>query len=285
MWRTYLRKSYLRKCYLFSGSILLSVLIGCAVTPNEKVVPLENQRPIQDVQLEPEIKKFSQMLAKSVDISEESEISSAEDVEGWHLWPLAPHKNKTKYYLQNYLGKSVIHADAQSSASGLIVPLKAKDVSALDLHWTWQALQNIPLSDNTQGHVDDAPLRLVLGFEGDKSKLSLKDQMAFELAKLISGHDLPYATLMYIWSEKNEVEQVITNKHISRIKAIVVDSGTKDLGQWRSHRRSIEADYKKAYGENPGKLIAVGIMTDTDNTKGEVQAKYGDIEFLRQAGR
>ena len=100
MWRTYLRKSY-----LFSGSILLSVLIGCAVTPNEKVVPLENQRPIQDVQLEPEIKKFSQMLAKSADISEESEISSAEDVEGWHLWSLAPHKNKTKYYLQNYLGK------------------------------------------------------------------------------------------------------------------------------------------------------------------------------------
>lgn len=260
-------------------------MIGCTVAPIEKTAPLENQRPIQDVQLEPEIKKFSLMLAKSVDITEESEISSAEDVDGWHLWSLAPHKNKTKYYLQNYLGKSVIHADAKSSASGLIVPLKAKDVSDLDLHWSWKALKNIPLSDNTEGHVDDAPLRIVLGFEGDKSKLSLKDQMAFELAKLISGHDLPYATLMYIWSEKNGVEQVITNKHISRIKAIVVDSGTKDLGQWRTHRRSIEADYKKAYGESPGKLIAVGIMTDTDNTKDEVQAKYGDIEFLRRAGR
>jgi hypothetical protein len=165
------------------------------------------------------------------------------------------------------------------------VPLKAKDVTDFDLNWSWKALKNIPDADNTQGHVDDAPLRIVLGFEGDKSKLPLKDQLGFELAKLISGHDLPYATLMYIWSEKNELEQVITNKHLSRIKSIVVDSGVKDLGQWRTHNRSIEADFKKAYGEKPGKLIAVGIMTDTDNTNHEVQAKYGDIEFLRRDRR
>lgn len=269
----------------FTYSFLVLLMGGCAVPPVQKTVSLENQRPIQDVQLEPEIKKFSQMLAKTVEISESSEIASSEDVEGWHLWSLAPHKNKTKYYLHNYFGKSVIHADAKSSASGLIVPLKARDVSGLDLNWSWKALKNIPLSDNTQGHMDDAPLRIVLGFEGDKSTLSMKDQLAFELAKLISGHDLPYATLMYIWSEKNGLEQVITNKHISRIKSIVVDSGSKDLGQWRTHKRSIEADFKKAYGENPGKLIAVGIMTDTDNTNDEVQAKYGDIEFLSRSQR
>ncbi len=280
-----MRGDDLIRSYLFYGFTILLVMTGCAGTPTQPTAPLENQRPIQDVQLEPEIKKFSQMLAKTMEISEASEIASSEDVEGWHLWSLAPHKNKTKYYLHNYLGKSVIHADAKSSASGLIVPLKARDVSGLDLNWSWKALKNIPLSDNAQGHMDDAPLRIVLGFEGDKSTLPLKDQLAFELAKLISGHDLPYATLMYIWSEKNGIEQVITNKHISRIKSIVVDSGTKDLGQWRMHKRSIEADFRKAYGENPGKLIAVGIMTDTDNTNDEVQAKYGDIEFLRRVGR
>jgi Protein of unknown function (DUF3047) len=263
----------------------LMLMTSCALSPKEATTNLENQRPIQDVPLEPEIRKFSQMISKSLEISEQSEISSDEDVEGWYLWSLAPNKKKTKYYLHHYHGKNVIHADAQSSASGLIVPLKARDIQGYDLQWTWKALKNIPLADNTQGHVDDAPLRIVLGFEGDKSTLPLKDQLAFDLAKLISGHDLPYATLMYIWSEKNGKEEVITNKHISRIKAIVVDSGSKDLGEWRVHRRSIEADFKKAYGENPGKLIAIGIMTDTDNTKDEVQAKYGDIEFQRRSNR
>ncbi|WP_108647268.1 DUF3047 domain-containing protein [Polynucleobacter rarus] len=265
--------------------ILSLLMTGCAMTSKETPTILENQRPIEGVQLEPEIRKFSQMISKSLEISEQSEISSNEDVEGWYLWSLAPHKKKTKYYLHHYQGKSVIHADARSSASGLIVPLKAKDIQGFDLQWTWKALKNIALADNTQGHTDDAPLRIVLGFEGDKSSLPLKDQLAFDLAKLISGHDLPYATLMYIWSEKNGIEEVITNKHISRIKAIVVDSGAKDLGEWRTHRRSIEADFKKAYGENPGKLIAIGIMTDTDNTNEEVQAKYGDIEFQRRSNR
>ena len=37
--------------------------------------------------------------------------------------------------------------------------------------------------------------------------------------------------------------------------------------------------FKKAFEENPGVLIALGLMTDTDNTKSEVQAIYGDIEF------
>jgi hypothetical protein len=163
------------------------------------------------------------------------------------------------------------------------VPLRGRDVSDLDLVWSWKALQNISAADNTQGHIDDAPLRLVLGFEGDKSTLSLKDQLAFEMAKLISGHDLPYATLMYIWSEKSPVEDIIMNKHLSRIRAIVVDSGEKGIGQWRSHHRSIEEDFKKVYGEKPGRLIAVGIMTDTDNTKSEVQAIYGDIELLKRS--
>jgi hypothetical protein len=270
---------------IFSCLLSLMLMTSCALTPKETTTSLENQRPIQDVPLEPEIRKFSQMISKSLEISDQSEISSNEGVEGWYLWSLAPHKKKTKYYLHHYQGKNVIHADAQSSASGLIVPLKAKDIAGFDLQWTWKALKNIPLADNTQGHVDDAPLRIVLGFEGDKSTLSLKDQLAFDLAKLISGHELPYATLMYIWSEKNGAEEVITNKHISRIKSIVVDSGGQGLGEWRVHRRSIEADFKKAYGENPGKLIAIGIMTDTDNTNDAVQAKYGDIEFQRRPNR
>ncbi|MEY4265066.1 MAG: hypothetical protein RL373_1634, partial [Pseudomonadota bacterium] len=64
-----------------------------------------------------------------------------------------------------------------------------------------------------------------------------------------------------------------------RVKMIVVDSGNEHLGYWRHHQRNITEDFKKAFEENPGRLIALGLMTDTDNTKSEVQAIYGDIEF------
>lgn len=261
---------------------MLSLLSACAITPQKDTSDFQNQRPIQGVNDELEISKFSSMPSQGENISSASQIQDSNELLGWHLWDLAPHKKKTQYHLRKYQGKTVIHAEADSSASGLIVALRPKNVQGLDLTWSWKALKNIALADNTQGHVDDAPLRLVLGFEGDKSKLSLSDQLAFDMAKLISGHDLPYATLMYIWSEKSPREQIITNKRLSRIKAIVVDSGSNQIGQWRVHRRHIEEDFRRAYGENPGKLIALGIMTDSDNTKSQASAIYGDIELTRQ---
>jgi hypothetical protein len=38
----------------------------------------------------------------------------------------------------------------------------------------------------------------------------------------------------------------------------------------------------RAFGERPGRITAIGIMTDTDNTGENVHAYYGDIVF-RQA--
>ena len=209
-------------------------------------------------------------------------IKSNQNLPGWYPWTLTPNKNKTNYILKKYQGKTVIHADADSSASGLMVPLKPRTVQGKELIWEWKALGHIEKADNTQGSTDDAPLRIMLAFDGDKSKLSLKDQMAFELAHLISGQEMPYATLMYIWSSQKQEMPIIPNRYTSRLKMIVVDSGEEHVGQWRRHQRNIEKDYREAFQEEPGKLIAVGILTDTDNTKSLVKAIYGDIEIRRK---
>ena len=102
------------------------------------------------------------------------------------------------------------------------------------------------------------------------------------MANLISGQEMPYATLMYIWSGKSPVDAIIPNAHTSRIKMIVVDSGWDGLDQWHKHQRDLAADYKRAYGESPGQVIGIALLTDTDNTKSEVRAYYGDIELIRK---
>ena len=33
------------------------------------------------------------------------------------------------------------------------------------------------------------------------------------------------------------------------------------------------------FGEEPGRMTEVGVLTDTDNTGASVEAWYGDIEF------
>ena len=199
----------------------------------------------------------------------------------WQVWRITPQKNKTNYTLKKDQGKTVLHADANIAASGLVLPLKPKSAQNLFLNWEWKALSYIPGADNGDSQRDDAPLRILVAFDGDKSKLSLKDQMTFELAKIVSGHDMPYASLMYVWAAKSPVETIITSSKTSRVKMIVVDSGPDGLGQWQKHQRDLSRDYRAAFKEEPGKIIGLGLLTDSDNTRTQVDAIYGDIELVK----
>jgi len=201
---------------------------------------------------------------------------------GWHFYRIAPYKKNTVYRLENYQGRTVLSANSKTSASGLAIKLRPRQAQNLWLKWEWKAIAPIPEADNTERYHDDAPLRILVAFDGNKSKLALKEKMTFEMASLISGQEMPYATLMYIWSGKSPVNSVLDNAHTSRIKMIVVDSGSEGLGDWRKHEQDLATDYKRAYGENPGEVIGIALLTDTDNTKSETRALYGDIELIRK---
>lgn len=201
----------------------------------------------------------------------------------WQIWRVTPQKNKTNYTLKTYQGKTVLHASSTVAASGLVLPLKPRPSHQQKLVWEWKALGAISESDNAIPQKDDSPLRIMVAFDGDKSKLNMKDQMAFELAKIISGHDMPYATLMYVWASKRPTEEVIEHARTGRIRMIVVDTGEEHIGQWRRHERDLTQDYIRAYKEQPGKIIGMGLMTDSDNTRTEVQAIYGDIKLIHSA--
>ena len=201
---------------------------------------------------------------------------------GWHFYRIAPNKKNTVYRLENYQGRTVLSANSKTSASGLAVKLRPRATQNLWLKWEWKTTISIPEADNAERIHDDAPLRILVAFDGNKTKLSLKEKMTFEMANLISGQELPYATLMYIWSGKSPINSILDNPHTSRIKMIVVDSGWDRLGQWHLHQRDLEADFRNAYGESPGEVIGIALLTDTDNTKSEAKAFYGDIELIRK---
>jgi hypothetical protein len=72
---------------------------------------------------------------------------------------------------------------------------------------------------------------------------------------------------------------VIENPRTDRIRKIVVESGSERLNQWLMYERKITTDYENAFGEAPGALIGIGLMTDSDNTQSQVQAWYGAIQL------
>ena len=243
------------------GCIAALALAACA--PLERAAPeARHDPPAPASQLATRVPSFSAQPAGSLP-------------QGWKPWILNRQKVATDYQLAQEGTRIALRADAASSASGLYVPLVPSQRRYL--RWEWKADHWIEAAENSSRQREDSPLRIFVAFGGDISTLPLKDQLMFEMARVTTGRDMPYATLMYIWGARRPVGSVVANPHTDRVRMIVVDSGEGELGAWRLHERDLQADYRKAFGTDPGPVLALGIMTDTDNTKSQVRAWYGDI--------
>ncbi|MEO6565074.1 MAG: DUF3047 domain-containing protein [Casimicrobiaceae bacterium] len=199
---------------------------------------------------------------------------------GWELFRLAPNKSLTLYRFVEDMGVVVLHAHAEAAASGIVAPVRF-DINATPiLQWRWKVAQLIEDADNAVASREDSPVRIILNFDGDRARLSLRDRASSAIAKRISGRDLPYAELMYIWSNRAPVGTVIENPHTHRIEMVVATTGAAQVGQWVTVRRNVVDDFRRAFNELPGLVTEVGVLTDTDNTGATVDAWYGDIRFL-----
>ncbi|VVE72807.1 hypothetical protein PAN31117_04527 [Pandoraea anapnoica] len=199
--------------------------------------------------------------------------------EGWKNLPVVSGKKLTAYTVVADGKRNVIEANSADSASALMAKGDGIDLNATPVvAWRWKVDKAIPNADNRVSDKEDAPARLVFFFDGDKSSLSFGDRAAMTLAKA-GGEDLPYATLMYIWSNDAPVGGVIQNPHTDRVQMLVVAGGDASLGKWQTFSRNVAADYERVYKEKPGKLLGYGIFTDSDNTHATAHAWYGDVRF------
>jgi Protein of unknown function (DUF3047) len=204
--------------------------------------------------------------------------------EGWTLRQLSRLKRNTQYQLvKDASGVTVVEARADQSASGLQKRLNLDPTTVPWIQWRWNVPALITSADNTRRDKEDSPVRVVVTFDGDMKKLDFEDRAVSTRMKALTGQALPYATIMYIWENKMPVDSIIENAHTGRIKMIVVESGKTQNGKWIGYERNIVEDFERAFGEKPGRIKTIGIMTDTDNTGEKTLAYYGDIRFTALA--
>lgn len=200
----------------------------------------------------------------------------------WEPWVLSRFLARTKYRIVEHEGERVLEADANVSASGLLQPMLFAVAEYPHLHWRWKVPQLIADADNASRTADDSPVRVIVAFDGDKSKFDFEDSAFAQTVKLFSGREMPYATIQYIWENKLPTETVLDNARTSRAKMLVVESGPQRLGQWINFQRNVKQDYERLFGEAPGPIIFVGVMTDSNATGSHTSAYYGDIRFSQE---
>lgn len=246
----------------------LLALVGCASVPEDD--GLLASTPI--------VRALERETGAVVPVARFSTLGAGETLpDDWLGWGLRSGKRPTQYSLVANGAGTALEAFADRAASGLYRRLRVDLRRQPMLEWSWRTERLIPQADVSNGAREDSAARLVLSFHGDPRRLDFEDRAKLRLAKVFAGEPLPYAMLIYVWSNHLPVESTLPSPQIDRIRMVVVESGPERLGQWLTYRRNVLEDYRRAFGEEPGDLVAVGMLTDTDNTQQRARSWYGDI--------
>jgi hypothetical protein len=205
---------------------------------------------------------------------------------GWENRPM-PGKRWAPFETVEQDGRPGLQVKAQSSLSILSKRLRpgataSTNVNAntpLQLNFSWWVERLLPHANLSDPEASDSPARLAVSFEGDRSRFTPRDHMMSELLQLMTGDPLPYATLVYVWANDLAPGTIVPSSRTQRIRYFVVEQGSQRLGRWVNHRRDVRADFVKAFGESPGPVSGLALMTDTDNTRTATRAVYGPVSL------
>ena len=195
-------------------------------------------------------------------------------------------RRPTLYQATELQGRPAVKALAEGSNSTLSLALTPQPGAlAQRFRFSWFVPALNTRFDLSKKGEDDAVARLVLSFSGDRfnGQWVARDHIVSELSSLIAGKPLPYASIMYVWDSRYPVGSVIPNPYTNRIRQIVVESGPQRLNQWVDFERNVEADFRMAFGEAPGAMVGLSLMTDSNNSGASVEAWYGPLDLTLSA--
>ena len=200
--------------------------------------------------------------------------------DGWKPLTFKKIPKHTSYEVVKDGGVTIVKAVSEASASGLTKPVVIDPKEYPIVRWRWKIDNVLQGSDVALKEGDDFPARLYITFEYNPDKVSFGKKLKFKAGQALFG-DIPIAALNYIWDTKAPVGTIVENAYTDFAKMVIVESGTQKVGLWVDEERNIYEDYKKAFGEEPPMINGVAIMSDTDNTKEQATAYFGDIVFQK----
>src|SRR5437667_10223329 len=197
---------------------------------------------------------------------------------GWGAFVVSPFATKSEYRLVESNPRVVLKARADGSASGVYRRIHIDPRRHPVVEWRWRVLEPLARTDPRVPSRDDSPARLVICFHGDAKRLDIGERNTLRLYKALTGEMLPYAMLMYVWASDAPVGTIASSVYTEKIQMIVGERGG-GTGKWREARRHVPEAHRHAFGEEPADIVAVGVMTDADDTRAKTRAQYGDITF------
>lgn len=128
------------------------------------------------------------------------------------------------------------------------------------ISWQWRATEIPPQGDIRKRDTDDQAGQIYVVFPKFPATVNSR-------------------SVGYIWDSKAPVETSGTSTAYSKMRYVVLQSGSGKLNQWIAQSRNVYQDYKKLFNEEPPEVGAVLIYINTQHTHGKAAIDYADIQF------
>ena len=166
----------------------------------------------------------------------------------------------TAYDTAELDGRSCLRAESRNSASSLGTELHFDPNTHQRLSWDWRVDQLVEGEALARKDDSDAAAWVYVYFK-------------------TPGLPWRQRSLDYVWSSALPKGTRMHSAYSSRSKIIVVESGSASVGTWQHVERNLQEDYRQAFGEDPTDVVAISLMTDTDNTGGHAVAYFDELQI------
>lgn len=178
-------------------------------------------------------------------------------------WQEKIFKNRVIYTVKPNQDLGYVLAKSDHACSGIVYRISFRPKNYPIISWQWKVAQ-FPKKNSAKNikngwfEQDDYAARVYVIFPS----------IIFTNIKAIE----------YIWDETLPEGKILSSPYLPNIKLIIIRSGKQNPGQWIAEKRNIYEDFIRAFGETPGKVGAIALMTDSDNTLSTAEAFYKDIK-------
>jgi len=166
-------------------------------------------------------------------------------------------------------GKDALIVETTGGVGLLWQPVPGEVAGAEQARWRWQKTQGVGPTDLSKKGGDDRVLAVYFAFAEPSD----------------AGKDLPDLlrkgrgeVLVYVWGGSAKRGTVLQLPYFEgRGRTIVKRAATEKPGIWFDEKAAVRADFKRAFGKNPGHLVAIAVSSDSDDTGGRNVAALADL--------
>ncbi len=166
----------------------------------------------------------------------------------------------TQYRLVDDGADTVLQADCDAAASGLIRRQRVDLTRTPVLSWRWRTQAVFAGLDERVKAGDDFPLRVYVVRDGGWARWRTR-------------------ALVYVWSSGATAARDWPNPYSANAHVVALRHGAARVGDWVEEARDVRADFATYFGIDADRVDAVAVMSDCDDSGRAVRAWYDALRW------